>query len=266
MRRYLLPLISFIFIGCTDHLEEGKALFEEGHYEAALPHFTEHLSIEPYNPIRLYQVARCYEELGKYEKAIDHYEKAITQWPEYYEAYIGRGNAYFKQDQFHLAVIDYKSATNLNKENVQGFYLAGLCYMKDSVYDEAAYFFDKALEIQPENHKARYHKAVSNAARANVLFALKDFYYLINENYLLEKCYFNRGILFQTLNNYGGAIHDFSKAMELGNINERILQERANCYIQIKDMDKACKDLHKMKNYNDQLAQELINSHCAHSI
>ena len=68
------------------------------------------------------------------------------------------------------------------------------------------------------------------------------------------------------MNNYGSAIHDFSKSMELGNINERVLQERANCYIHLKEMEKACKDLHKMKSYNDQLAQELINSHCAHSI
>ena len=256
----LLPI--FLLIGCTNHTEKGSQFFESGQITEALYHFEKDLSIEPNNPMRLYNVARCYEEMAEYNKAINLYDRSISKLPDFKEAYLGRGRSNYKKKAYNLALMDFASVTTMDKMYAEAYYLAGLCYLKDSIYDEAVITLNKAIKLKPDYHLARYNKAVANASMSNVLFALRDLTYLINEEVLLDKSYFNRAFLYENMGNYAAALHDYDKAVKLGYINERIIERRGLCYLSLDRPKDACQEFEHLKGYNKEIAESYLQKYC----
>ncbi len=256
-------LLYLLFLtGCTDHRQKGAELFAEAEYTEALWHFQKILKMDPRDAMMHYHVARCYEEIGNFDLSILSFSKSIEHNFKFQEAYTGRARCNFKLKKYNLAIIDFSNALNLDKKDEESLFLRGLSYMKDSVYKEAQRDFIKLIELNPKHHKGRFNRAVNYAIQGNELFALSDFNYLIRNAQLLQHSHFNRGIIYQHKNLLSNAIHDYTTAINIGLINENIISRRAECFILIKQLSKACEDYKALEKFNPTVAELKRKEYC----
>jgi len=106
-----------------------------------------------------------------YNNAIEAYTEAIKLYPNYTEAFSGRGTAYFCKNDFDNAIADNTKAIQLEPTNWSYFSSRALAYYFKKDYDRAIADFETALKINP-NHadskeflaKARQAKGASSTS------------------------------------------------------------------------------------------------------
>lgn len=130
---------------------------------------------------------------GNHDEAIEVYSYALTRWPNYVDAYIGRGNEYLTIESYSQALPDFAVAAdkgNLEARLQQGYLHARLEQYAQAItaftkylevrpndymatvevgnnhnqlgrYDEAIKYYDQAIKIDPEHYLAYYRKGLS---------------------------------------------------------------------------------------------------------
>lgn len=105
--------------------------------------------------------------------------------------------------------------------------------------------FLEQLAEHPEDGTTYYNLALAYHAAGNDSMALPA---IINALKYLpphEKLFFLRGEILMTLGEYGLAIPDFNRALELNFLSYRAFQNRGWCYLQQNEPDKAMDDLNR---------------------
>ena len=90
---------------------------------------------------------------GRYENAINDYTKAIDLDPNYFQAYISRGNARANIGQVIEAIEDYTVVIDSEKPNSalylwQAYFNRGNAYTQQRKYDSAISDYTQALEMK----------------------------------------------------------------------------------------------------------------------
>src|SRR5262245_59813135 len=67
----------------NDYNDDGLFLYKQGDYEGARETFKAALALEPTNPDLYYNVAQCYDRLGKIAKAEKSYNDCLTHSPNH---------------------------------------------------------------------------------------------------------------------------------------------------------------------------------------
>ena len=130
----VLALVIVIFAGCATDFEKSSKYYNAKGYE--------------------------YFKIGKYEQAIDEYNKALKLNPQYFGAYVNRGNAYEAMKRHWTAIRDYDRAIEINP-NYGGAYMnKGVVYTKMKLYDQAISSISKGIEIDPKNGEMYFNRAV----------------------------------------------------------------------------------------------------------
>ena len=180
-------------------------------------------------------------KLGNYKNAIEDYSKAIELNATVADNYFGRGIAKYDLEDYEGAVEDYSKAIALNGNDANIFVNRALCYNELKKYDLAIEDIEVALRISP------YHE-VAYSARIQYFFDLQNWKEVIS----YADSYFEkfpekllilifRGIAKYNLEDYVGAIEDFTKVIE-AEINIEALLCRGKCYYNMQDVNKALED------------------------
>lgn len=183
----------------------GDSERKQNYFNEAIKYYSTCLSFHPGNNYALFGLADCYKALNQYHKAISiweqylvHDDRNITVLTRVADAYrkihdfkkskelylkvldmeqdnayalIGLGHLHYDFKEYKDALHYWTRMFNINKSNLDIRILTsiGNCHRKLKSFDQGIYFFEKALEMDPNNFYA--------------LFGLADCYRGMNQQY-----------------------------------------------------------------------------------
>jgi tetratricopeptide (TPR) repeat protein len=148
--------------------------------------------------------------LSDFEKAISDFDRAIEVNPEYSEAYNLRGASKFNLGDFTGAIEDYNRAIELDKKHVGGIRL--------TIYDQRGRKIESTEPVIGNAGMAvpYYNRALAREALEDFEGAIEDYTAALDIDPDLLRAYFFRGGLKHLTGDLYGACSDWRQAGELG--------------------------------------------------
>ena len=128
------------------YYRRGQSKYDMGQEEEALTDFERALPLQPNSPYVHYWLGLTKQRLGQ-EEFMKHFDEAIRLKPDYFDAYIQRGQALQKLDQFSSALNDFNKAIELNTNDISVYIHKGETLMLDERSDDARQVFEVGLEL-----------------------------------------------------------------------------------------------------------------------
>ncbi|RNA65227.1 tetratricopeptide repeat protein [Prosthecochloris sp. ZM_2] len=124
--------------------------------------------------VLLLEQGKAYYEDGKYQAAWDAYDRAVSGDPRNFQVWYRRGQASFKLERYRDAAADFSRSIELNRENHKAWYRRGRTEHELGHYQEAIADFSHALELKSDYDKARYRRGLSKDALGDHAGARED--------------------------------------------------------------------------------------------
>jgi clan AA aspartic protease (TIGR02281 family) len=205
-----------------------------------------------------------YCKIDNYEKAFEDYAIALKLSPADPEIYIERAQIYFDLKLYTQAEADYRQALKIDESLVMPYAGLGRNYINQKKYSEAEKVLNQLIKLAPNyadgyKFKARayfeqkkYDEAIEvifycflldekdkgirsmfvTYSEKNYSLAFSKVNAQISSNPEKDLWYFVRAQLFEGKYNFRAAISDYTKLMELADIDYKsnLLSYRAKCY------------------------------------
>jgi tetratricopeptide (TPR) repeat protein len=170
------------------HRELGYFYFKEQKLDKAAEEFRIALDIDPGCPITWFNLGSAYLDRGRYDEAIAAFEKALAVRSadlisplvepsmklaqvkkkigdnpgdfENYRRYMEAAALYFQMKEYARALEELKSASAMRPGLAEPHLFMGDCYVKLGRKDDAMKSYQKALELNPAEDRAR--KGIEN--------------------------------------------------------------------------------------------------------
>ena len=192
--------------GRVDHLvKKAEEYIENEQYDDAIECLEEALSLEPDD-------AECLRLMGlvlilqkKYSQAREFLDKAIAIDPDDLWAYMHLGRAYFEEDMISEAEFNLKKVLEFDPDHLHANLYLGHLFDRGLMPWSAKPYYKKVIEINPEFPKIQY------------LYG--------------KTCYLQK--------EYEEAIPHLEKAVESDPDNFMAFMNLGNCYVELKDYNKA---------------------------
>ena len=158
------------------------------------------------------------------------------------------GSAKFQLKDYRGAVADFTKAIELKPEYVEAFYSRAICESKLGKTEKALADFNKVTELNPEHKNAVFNRAYYIKQQAgNYKSAIKDYNRFLELNRDGENAftYNNLGYCKFMLHDTLGALKDVMTSIRLDSTNSLAYKNRAEVYLSMDSLTKACKDLEK---------------------
>ena len=130
----------------------------------------------------------------------------------------------------------------LEPENGKALYYKAVSLMKTESYEESYQAFDALLQVDPENTTALKSKANISLKNKNYDAAVQDYSKLIAVD-ADHKYFYNRALSYMRLERWSEALGDLSKVISEKPDHAEAFYNRSNVHLQLKDNDKACADM-----------------------
>jgi clan AA aspartic protease (TIGR02281 family) len=205
-----------------------------------------------------------YYKIDNYDKTIQDYETAIKLSPSDPEIYIDRAQIYYDLQLYPKADADYRQALKIDESLVRPYAGLGRNYIKQKKYIEAEKVLNQLIKLSPDYVGGYKFRAQAFYEQNKFDEAIEDIFYCYQlddtdkavrslfityaqKNYPLsfskvnaqiatypekELWYFVRAKLFEGKSNHKAAISDYTKLMEITDIDYKsnLLSYRAKCY------------------------------------
>lgn len=178
----------------------GNAHFSIGEYQQALACYLKYIPMSGWREERYlarHRAALAFFEMRQYEQAIEAAMTAIQEVPQYPDAYIDIGKAYFEMHDYEKAL--YWLQESSKKPLPEGLpvynpldytanvaWLIGHCYVQMTQYRKARPFFETFLTYYPESKEAKNILEIidKGAEEADIIHAIKSVgEYLDNDSF-----------------------------------------------------------------------------------
>ncbi len=166
-----------------------------------------------------------------YSSSIEKFNKAIIVNPYFAEAYNYRGLSFFyrdSEDDNEKAIEDFEKAIELNPSYIDAFNNKGYVYKYLENYDKAIIDFKKVLDLDSSYKEA----------------------------------YIDLGDIYNNLDSNLKAIQYYTKAIELDTSNCSVINSRALVYVELNNIECACRDFKKSASLKNDFAKEFLKKHC----
>jgi tetratricopeptide (TPR) repeat protein len=266
---------------------KGKALAEQGKYQAAITVLEALLLKQPNYTPALNELSVFYRTLKEDEKALAAIHKAIQLSPQnanlYNEKwevlsnlkrhqeslsainqaialspraafYSNRGVTYKVLKNYPKAIADYTKAIAINPEYAEVYSNRGAAYLNLKEYLKAITDLNKAIAINPALAFAYYNRGTTYSTLKDYPKAITDYDKAIAINPELVEAYSNRGTTYKALKDYPKAIADYDKAIAINPEDAEVYNNRGTIYADLKDYLKAITDYTKAIAINSKLA------------
>ncbi len=111
-----------------------------------------------YHPFN-YQLGKIYLSLDSATAALVAFTKYSEDVPNDVRGYIGKGDAYSKQNLNPMAIMQFEKALELDSTNTEALYKLANIYIKERQYTDAGRVYVRILQLDPTNTKARLELA-----------------------------------------------------------------------------------------------------------
>ena len=119
--------------------------------------------------------------------------------------------------------------------------------------------FSHALNVTDSNHVAYNNRGIAYAALGNYGRAIEDYNKVIEINPTDANAYYNRGIAYAALGNYVRAIADNDKVIEIDPTEALAYNNRGNAYAALGNQKQAIEDFNKATEINPKFAEAYLN-------
>jgi tetratricopeptide (TPR) repeat protein len=231
----------------VDYNIKGTALYNQGTYDEAITYFDKVLAIDPNNILALYNKALALKKLGTYDEAITYFDKVVAIDPNNINASIGKGNTLYSLGRYDEAIESYDEALSINpnddlaKENrdlalkelgndneippsqndtsdlqdTDALNKKGEDLHRLGRYQEAIEYYDRALEIEPNDALVWYNKGTTLGSLEKYDESIENFdrALAIDPNYV--SALYNKGIALLHLGRYEEALEYHDRALAI---------------------------------------------------
>jgi len=168
-----------------------------------------------------------------------------------------RGLDAYKAGDFDSAIADESAAIQLNPNDEKAYYNRALAYTKKGNYDPALTDLNQAVLLDPKDEKALNNRGVIFQRKSAYDQALADF----NQSLQLvpndTKALNNRGTTYKLKGDYDKALTDYNAAIQIDAQDPEAYYNRAEVYGGKGDYDKAIADLDQVV----QLAPKIVSTY-----
>nr|CBH39684.1 conserved hypothetical protein, containing TPR repeat [uncultured archaeon] len=246
----LIGLTSWGLVGALEeqsYIDQGKAEYHRGNYDAAIYLFNKAIELNPDNHYLYNDRGLCYLAAGDTDTAISNFSKAIELESDFAKAYYNRGLAYFKtyyspagygnMKLLDSAISNHSKAIELEPNYVDAYYNRGLAYNQffhyydkpfspeiNETYNKALADFDKVLELDPTYVLAYAGKGNAYYRYGEFDNATAEFNRALNSTYIilqksgdpgLAGVYASRARNYKEIRQLNESISDYINAREL---------------------------------------------------
>jgi tetratricopeptide (TPR) repeat protein len=173
-------------------------------------------------PLRLFDanVGTCKDTTSP--TRIEACSRAINTTGWHYDnlawAYAHRGDAYRLKGETDLAIADYDQAIRLEPHRSINHHNRGLAYQAKGDLDRAIANYSEAISrwnLRKNTSKGEYlsHRADAYKEKGDLALAMADYNAAIKVSSHDSDLYYNRGLMFKTMNQPDRAIADFTRAI-----------------------------------------------------
>jgi tetratricopeptide (TPR) repeat protein len=147
--------------------------------------------------------------------ALGRFDRAIAIDPQYFQAYLERGNVKDAIRDFAGAIADYTTAIALNPKSASAYYNRGTVLSQSGKHPEAITDYHHAISIDPQYSQAHLNLANELDDLGDNAGALTNYdrAIVIRPTYALA--YLNRGIMHERAGNRAKAVVDLRQAAKL---------------------------------------------------
>ena len=250
---------------------KGKILYEiNKDIGEFFSYLTKGVETEPTSPKPLITRAYYYEQIAKVQDAILDYNDALKLAKEdsvFVQIYINRGGLHTKVQRPDLGYEDLMKAYQLDSTNIGMLNNLAICLDDLGKRKESFEILLKIVEINPDFPPGWVNLGYQASLRENYDDALM---YLNKADSLSPNQPFalnNRGYAKYKLKDYKGALKDINRSLEIDPSNSYAYRNKALIYIDKKELDTACENLHLAQKkgfslYYGEEVNELIKKHC----
>ena len=148
----------------------------------------------------------------KYDSAIELF-KNVTDYENNAEILFYIGNSYSFQNKFNQSLIYYDKVLEINPQDTEAWNNKGIALAQLGKLDKAIEAYDKAIEINPQNSLFWSNKGTGLGQLGKFDEAIKAFDRAIEINPQDSDAWYNKGLALDNLNEYNEAIKANDKAI-----------------------------------------------------
>ena len=223
------------------------------YYQGAIEHFTNAIQLMPEFAEAYIDLGLAYFSKGELDIAIDNYDKAIQLDPQFARVYYHRGNAYNEKGKYDLAIRDFDKAIDLKPDNAFAYNNRGAVYRSKGEHDLAIENCNKAIQLKPDYAEPYSNRGSAYRNKGEIDLAIEDYDKAIQLKPDFVKAYYNRGLAYHEMGELDLAIKDYSEAIEIDPKLAHPYNNRGNAYRQKRYFDKAIEDCDKAIKLNPKL-------------
>jgi len=183
------------------HYRLGDTHLKAGRLEQAIEEFEKSVALDPLNPVFYNYLGLAYFFDERYSAAIQVFNRALQLNPNFTDVHNNLGMVYSEMGDKERARAEFQQVIRAKEYLTPevAYYNLGKLSLTDKDYEEAAFFFQKALESNPNLHKAHERLAFTyelmgrlDEAEKEYQEALKLERRMIETNYNLAMLYFKQ--------------------------------------------------------------------------
>lgn len=258
----------------SEYIKLGDQCFQQGEYATAITHYQQALTIKKDADI-YYKCGLTYYQLQDYPAAISNFSQTIQLISPDSKAYHQRGLAHYQLSNFSEAIADYTQAISINPD-IAIFY-KNRAEARSQIGDHqgaiedytqaikinpdyadttknqgiARYYipyqqrFSSAIKINPQDAVAYQNRGHARAELEDYQGAIADYTEAIKINPHYLDAYYHRGHARYDLGDYEGAIEDYTQTIQINSNYAPAYYHRGDVYSQLGDKQLAIDDFRK---------------------
>ena len=206
--------------------------------------------------------------LNDYESALEKFDEALDYLPSYAPALDGKAKLLILMEDYKAAWKLIEGAIKKNSDYPQFYLTSGVVLIHKKKYKDAIVDLNRALDLaQGLNNSFLENKIyVNRGAAYQKLFeydaALNDYSKAIQLNDNNPNVFMYRGFLYYKNNEYEQALVDFNTVIDIDPQNPFAYYNRGMIYLKQDNEDKACEDFHKSCELGNNNACKVVMTRC----
>ncbi len=193
----------------------GISLEKAEQYHLALRYLQDVALLDPSNYAVYYDLAFCYDKIGKPEKSIEFYNKFLNEDPFSENVWYNLGFAYGVSGQYEKALQAYDFAVALNGQYASAYFNKANLQAHLEKYQEALQTYKEFLELEPDNAQAHCYMAECYEKQDDNEMATEYYRQSMALNPELADAWMGMGMVYFNQNNYKSSIAHILNAIQL---------------------------------------------------
>jgi len=196
-------------------LKLGEVNFLLKDYKEAIKYLNEAIETDRNNHTAYLLKGFTYLEGGDTAKAVENFMTSVNNNQQNYEAVIQLALIFSRKNN-PVAINYFKNAIGLQPKSIEAWYGLGMFYQNSFDAQNALSVYDTLIKITPGFKNSYYNKGYINMVMLdNFNGAIPDFSKAIEIDKGFTDAYYNRGFCYEKLGMVQEAVNDYKNALEL---------------------------------------------------